>query len=304
MKHLTTRRRAAALAAVAFVSLASCGGDPAASDTTVAPATTVAECTGAKEKIVSLSPTATEMIYAIGAGDSIVALDSLSTYPAEASSKVTKLSGFEPNAEAVLAYGPDAVLISYDPNKFAEHVSAASPDTQVWTGGTANSIDDVYSQITALGDLTCRQAEAATLVEEMKSGIAAATEGVTAPEGSSYYYELDNTYFSITSGTFIGSLLAPTGIANIADGVEEGNNWPQLNAESIVKSNPSVIFLADTKCCGQTADKVAARSGWGAIDAVKNAHVVELDDDIASRWGPRVVDLVEAMAGAVKGLAG
>lgn len=136
----------------------------------------------------------------------------------------------------------------------------------------------------------------------MKSKIDAATAGVTAPEGASYFYELDNTLYSVTSNTFVGSLLKATGIANVADGVEEGNDYPQMNAEAIIKANPSIIFLADTKCCGQNAAEVAKRPGWSGIDAVKNGNVVELDDDVASRWGPRVVDLVTQMAQAIAAL--
>jgi iron complex transport system substrate-binding protein len=88
-------------------------------------------------------------------------------------------------------------------------------------------------------------------------------------------------------------------LANIADGVEEGNDYPQLSAEVIVSANPDLIFLADTKCCGQTAETVAQRDGWAEMNAVMNGGVVELDDDVASRWGPRIVELVQVIADAV-----
>jgi iron complex transport system substrate-binding protein len=84
--------------------------------------------------------------------------------------------------------------------------------------------------------------------------------------------------------------------------VEQGNDYPQLNAEAIIAANPTVIFLADTKCCGQSAETVSARPGWGSIAAVQNGNIVELDDDIASRWGPRVVELVEQFAAAISAL--
>jgi iron complex transport system substrate-binding protein len=242
------------------------------------------------------------MVYAIGAGDRVVAVDSLSTWPAEAADKVTKISAFEPNAEEILGYDPDVVLISNDMGNITKQLKSVNPAIEVWTGAAAASIDDVYAQIEALGELTCRAPEATALVEKMKSDIAAAVDGVEAPQGSSYFYELDNTLYSVTSKTFVGSLLAPTGIANIADGVEEGNDYPQLSAETVISADPSVIFLADTKCCGQNAAEVAKRPGWDAVQAVKNGNVVELDDDVASRWGPRVVELVQALVGAVKAL--
>ena len=297
MKKTHITRRIAILAAASLSFLAACGGSDTSSDTTAAPAESTESV-----RIVSLSPTATEMLYAIGAGDLVVAVDSLSTFPAETADKVTEISAFEPNAEAILGYEPDLVLISNDMNKISEQLTSADPGITVWTGAAAATLDDVYRQIGELGAATGREAAAAALLADMQSKIEAATAGVTAPEGASYFYELDNTLYSVTSNTFVGSLLKATGIANVADGVEEGNDYPQMNAEAIIKANPSIIFLADTKCCGQNAAEVAKRPGWSGIDAVKNGNVVELDDDVASRWGPRVVDLVTQMAQAIKAL--
>jgi len=259
---------------------------------------------GESLRIVSLSPTATEMLYAIGAGDLVVAVDSLSTHPAEVSPKVTKMSAYEPNAEAIVAYEPDLVVISDDMNGITAQLLAADPGVEVWQGSAAASLDDVWRQITELGDVTGRRDAADDLVDSLKTRIAAATEGVTAPAGTSYYYELDDSLYSLTSGTFVGALLAPFGMVNIADGVEEGNTYPQLNAERLVQSDPDVIFLADTKCCGQNAATVTARPGWSGISAVVSGNIVELDDDVASRWGPRIVELLEAVSAAVKKLAG
>jgi len=115
-----------------------------------------------------------------------------------------------------------------------------------------------------------------------------------------YYHELDNTYFSITSDTFLGQLYSLVGLKNIADGAEADTNYPQLSSELIVSDNPDLIFLADTKCCGESAATVARRDGWGDIAAVKNGGVIEMDDDIASRWGPRIVDYLREVVDAVK----
>ena len=288
-----SRIRALTAALAATLVLAACGTGNSTPDTTVAPEVSL--------RIVSLSPTATEMLYAIGAGDQVVAVDSLSTYPAEVSDKVTKISAYEPNAEAILGYTPDVVLISNDMNKITEQLqSVSSQKITVWTGAAAVTLDDVYKQITELGALTGHEDDAATLIESMKSRITKATENIAAPTSAkSYFYELDNTLYSVTSNTFVGALLKPFGFTNIADGVEAGNDYPQLNAEVIAKANPSIIFLADTKCCATSAAEVAKRPGWADIDAVKNNQVVELDDDVASRWGPRVVDLVEQFAAAI-----
>ena len=286
-----SRIRAITAAVAATLVLAACGSGSSTPDTTV-PEVSV--------RIVSLSPTATEMLYAIGAGDQVVAVDSYSTFPAETASKVTKMSAFEPNAEAILGYTPDVVLISNDTNKISEQLIAGNPKLQVWTGAAAATLDDVYKQITELGALTGHEDDAATLIDSMKSRIAKVTENISAPmTPKSYFYELDNTLYSVTSNTFVGALLKPFGFTNIADGVEAGNDYPQLNAEVIAKANPSVIFLADTKCCATNAAEVAKRPGWAGIDAVKNGQIVELDDDVASRWGPRVVDLLEQISAGI-----
>jgi iron complex transport system substrate-binding protein len=279
------RRRAITAIAASVLILGACGGGGSESADTTSPEQSL--------KIVSLSPTATEMLYAIGAGDQVVAVDSLSTYPAEVASKVTKISAFEPSAEAILEYEPDVVLISNDMNKITEQLTSANPDIKVWTGAAAASLDDVYKQINELGALTGRVDSAEELVTSMKERIDTAVPDAMPLVAYPVYYELDNTFYSVTSNTFVGALMKQFGLNSIADGVEEGNDYPQLNAEAIVKANPVIIFLADTKCCQQTAATVGARAGWSGIAAVKNGNVVELDDDIASRWGPRIVDLIE-----------
>jgi iron complex transport system substrate-binding protein len=297
MKHTLVPRRTIAAIAASVLILAACGSD---TDTDTGDGgSDGAQCDA---RIVSLSPTATEMLYAIDAGACVVAVDSLSNHPAEAADKLTDISAYEPSAEAILGYDPTHVLISYDPG-IVDQLTAADPGIVVWTGDAATSLEGVYAQITELGEVTGRTSEAEELIASMKERIAAATDGVTAPAGTSIFYELDDTLYSVTSSTFVGSLMAPFGVTNIADGVEAGNDYPQLSAEAIIAANPTVIFLADTKCCGQSAATVAARPGWSGIAAVANGNVVELDDDIASRWGPRVVELVEQFAAAIKALS-
>jgi iron complex transport system substrate-binding protein len=284
MKTHTFPKRAIIAMTASLIALAACGGSTKSVDTTV-PAVT--------HRIVSLSPTATEMLYAMGAGDQVVAVDSLSTYPAEVASKVTKISAYEPSAEAILGYTPDVVLISNDMNKITEQLTAANKSIQVWTGAAATSLDDVYKQITELGALTGHESGASDLVKAMKTRIDAAVPDMSTLMAFPVYYELDNTFYSVTSNTFVGALMKQFGLISIADGAEKGNDYPQLNAEAIVKANPVIIFLADTKCCQQDTKTVSARAGWSGIRAVTDGNVVELDDDIASRWGPRVVDLIE-----------
>jgi iron complex transport system substrate-binding protein len=115
------------------------------------------------------------------------------------------------------------------------------------------------------------------------------------------YHELDPTYYSATSRTFIGGIYKLFGLRNIADAADSGGTgYPQLSAEYIVSANPGLIVLADGRCCGQSAAAVAARPGWSGIAAVRTHSVIAIDDSVASRWGPRVVTFVQAVAKALR----
>jgi iron complex transport system substrate-binding protein len=293
------------VAGLFLFSLSACSSSSETTDTTVAVETasypvTVGDLTLESQpmRIVSLSPSATEMLYAIGAGAQVVAVDDYSNYPAEAAALGTMLSGFEPNVEAIAGFTPDLVVIAYDPSNLVEQLKALS--IPVFIASAAVSIDNVYEQIEQLGVLTGHAAESLQLSSQLQTDIEAAVAGITLPaEPLSYYHELDNTLFSVTSNTFIGQVYALFGLRNIADNVEAGNDYPQLSAEVIVSADPDLIFLADTKCCNETAETVAARDGWGLLKAVTNNHIVELDDDVASRWGPRVIDFVVAIRDAI-----
>jgi iron complex transport system substrate-binding protein len=285
--------------------LASCGGtststtDTAAVTADVYPVT-VGDLTLAAQpvSIISLSPTATEMLYAIGAGSQVVAVDEYSNFPAEAVALGTTLSGFEPNIEAISSYSPDLVIVSYDPGSLVEQLGTLN--IPVFVAGAAMSLENVYEQIEQLGVLTGHSQAAIEVSKTLQTGIEDAVASVKFSEPPlSYYYELDNTYYSVTSNTFVGQIFNLFGMRNIADNVEAGNDYPQLSAEVIVSSDPDFIFLADTKCCAQDATTVAARDGWGGLKAVTANQIVELDDDVASRWGPRVLDLITAIRDAV-----
>ncbi len=248
------------------------------------------------DHIVSLSPTATEMLFAIGAGKQVVAVDEQSNYPKKAPR--TKLSGFDVNVEAITKYSPDLVVLSDDAAK--TQFKTLGIKTLVLTA--AKKLTDSYRQIDQLGTLTGHAAAAKGLVARIKRDIADAVAQVpnrkTKP---TTYYELDDTFFSAKSSTFIGSLLQLAGLKNIADQAK-GSDYPQLSAEYVVSTDPDVIFLADTKCCNQSAGTIATRAGFADVRAVKQHHVIALDDDIASRWGPRVTVLLDRIVQATKKL--
>lgn len=251
-------------------------------------------------RIVSISPTSTEVLFSIGAGPQVVAVDSMSNFPAEA--PTTDLSAFTPSVEAIASFDPDLVFLSFDPGDVVAGLEAIG--IPVILHGTAIDVADAYSQWEQVGTATGHIAEAIGLVAETTSSIESAYESL--PDGTdsvSYYYELDPTFYSVTTSTFIGGLLSPSGMENIADPADtDGFGYPQLTAEYIVDSDPTLILLADTKCCGASRDTIAERPGWDTLSAVTADGVVELDDDIASRWGPRIIELVETVVEAILSL--
>ena len=247
-------------------------------------------------KIVSLSPTATENLFAIGAGDQVIAVDDQSNYPAQAPS--TDLSGIEPNIEAIAAMDADLVVLQFDVGGTTV-AALAEVGIPSLVQPAAVDLDDAIAQIEQLGAATDNLADAVAVVAAMRTGIDRIVDDTDAG-GASYYHELGPDLYSATSATFAGELYAMLGLVNIADGADpDGFGYPQLSPEHIVAENPDLVFLADTKCCGESAVTVAARPGWGAMTAIQTGSIVELDDDIASRWGPRVVDFVEAIASAI-----
>ena len=280
------------ISALLFVAVLSIGlvGAPARADTTGRPVQ--------KEpsSIVSLSPTATEMLFAIGAGKQVKAVDDQSDYPQKAPR--TDLSGFNPNVEAIASYRPDLVVLSDN----TVEAGLKQLGIKVLVQPAATTLNDSYKQIRALGKATGHEAAATRVIDKMKSGISdAKAEVPKRSKKPTAYYELDDTYFSATSKTFIGQVLSLAGLANIADKAGGGTaDYPQLSAEYIVSSSPDYIFLADGQCCGQTPETVAARPGWSDIKAVRNQHVNVLNDDLASRWGPRVVDLLNTIVNDTK----
>lgn len=255
-----------------------------------APSTSETGAEGQPRAIVSLSPTATEMLYAIGAGDQVVAVDDRSDYPAEA--PVTDLSGYTPNVEAVLGYDPDLVVANADTGDLVAGLERAGVETLILPA--ARTLDDTYAQLEQLGAATGHVGDAAELVAGMRTEIDAVV--ATVPDRDAplrYYHELDNTFYTVTDDTYLGAIYAMLGLRSIATG---GNGYPQLSAEYILEQNPDLIFLADGQCCGVTPESVAQRAGWGELTAVRDSQVHALDEDIASRWGPRVVDLVREIA--------
>ena len=232
-------------------------------------------------RIVSLSPTATESLFAIGAGKQVVAVDDQSDYPRRAPH--TTLSGFTPNVEAIAAYRPDLVVVQYDSGDVVEALHKLN--IRVLVQPSAKNLAAAYGQIRQLGNVTAHKRAAAALVGRMKKAIAKAIAS-TPHRRLAVYHELSPDYYSATSKTFIGGIYKLFGLRNIADAADStGSGYPQLSAEYILGANPSLIVLADTRCCGQSVASVSGRPGWSNIAAVRTRSVVAIDDSVKRMRG-------------------
>ncbi len=287
---------------------------PTTNPTTTAPTTTEAEpdfpvtvagvvIPAQPTAIVSLSPTATEMLYAVGAGNQVIAVDSFSNYPE--GTPITDLSGFRPNLEAIAAYAPDLVVMSGNPEEMVSGLEALG--IAVLIHEAALDLEDAYQQMRQVGAATGHVEAAEELVTEIQEEIAALLDE-HAPEpvdpnaeepgmGLTFYHEISDTFFSATSSTFIGTVYAMFGLQNIADAADpDGYGYPQLSPEYILEADPDIIFYGCAEWCGTTAESIAERPGWSELQAVRNQNLFEVDDDLSSRWGPRLIEFARLIA--------
>ncbi|MEV8632138.1 ABC transporter substrate-binding protein [Streptosporangium sp. NPDC051023] len=263
-------------------------------------------CSTSQERIVSLSPSATETLFEIGAGEEVVSVDEHSDYPKEVRERRdSELSGLNPDLNRILTYRPTIVIFSERPP--ATGVNSVVPaleekGVKVLIEPAPEDVKGVYQQVQELGLETGHEEQAKKLVSDMRQRISRIIRTTKKPASvQRYYHELDNTYYSVTSDTFIGSIYDMFGLDNIADEFDtEGSGYPKLSSRDIVHANPDIIFLADTKCCGQNAATVTDRPRWKRISAVRNRKIIALDDDIASRWGPRLVNLFQIISKEIR----
>ncbi|RCV49452.1 ABC transporter substrate-binding protein [Marinitenerispora sediminis] len=252
----------------------------------------------APQRIVSLSPSGTEILFAVGAGDQVVAADEYSDYPAEA--PTTDLSGFTPSVEAISDHDPDLVVLARDAEDTATQLDELH--IPVLLLPAAEDLDDTYDQMRLLGSATGHADEGAAAAEEVQGAIdeiVSDTRDQLGEADTSYYHELDAGLYSVTSDTFVGQVYSLFGLRNIADeAADTAGGYPQLSAEFVVEQDPDLIFLSYPGGDAAVAD-LADRPAFDTIAAVENGDVVALDPDTASRWGPRVVDFTQDVADAL-----
>jgi iron complex transport system substrate-binding protein len=289
-------KKLSAILLAGALALGACGDDdeePVVADETTQSGDDPGDAGDAPQRVVSLSPSATETLFAIGAEDQVVAVDAQSDFPEGV--PATDLSAYEPNVEAIASYEPDLVVMT-DDAELQESLEAL--DIEVLVSPAPTTIAGAYEEIEAIGEATGHVDEATELVEELRTEIDAIAEENEGVELLTAYWELDPTFYSVTSNTFIGEVMQLAGITSIADAADDGSGYPQLSPELIIEADPDLVILADTECCQQDAAAVAARPGFAELRAVTAGNVVELDDDIASRWGPRLIELVRLLDAA------
>lgn len=298
-----------AIAALAILTLAACGGtetqekDSGGGDASGKFPITVTDARGEldidekPERIVSLSPTLTETLFAVGAGDQVVAADEHSTYPEEAPD--TDLSGFTPSVEAITEHDPDLVILGRDAQDSAKQLEEVN--IPVFVAPAAETFDDAYEQVRRVGKATGHADKGDMVASEMKSDIddtIAETTDAIGDTDLTYYHELDQEMYSVTSETFIGQVYSEFGLDNVADAADDtADGYPQLSAEYLVEQNPDLIFLGYS---GEEAvPEVKQRPAFDTVTAVENDDITQLDPDISSRWGPRITELADSVSESV-----
>jgi iron complex transport system substrate-binding protein len=252
---------------------------------------------GPAQKIISLAPSNTEILFAIGAGSQVVGRDQLSDYPAEAANVTDIGSSFEAlNTELIVSLEPDLVLAA-EINTPEQVKQLEDLGLTVYYLKNPLTLEEMYGNLELIAQMTGHETEAATLIESLKARVAAVDEKI-APLSSrpSVFYELDATDpakpYTAGKGTFINLLIDRAGGFNIASEID---GYPQLSLEQVVAAEPAFIILGDA-AYGVTPESIASRPGWENLSAVKNNQIFPFDDNLVSRPGPRLVEALEQLA--------
>ena len=241
-------------------------------------------------RIVSISPSLTEILFAIGAGTQVVAVDSYSNYPKEA--PITLLSSLQPSIEAIATFEPDLVLLSYDIGDLVKGLNTVGIETMLMPAPV--EFEEILLQIKNIGRRTGNFEESNKLVNKMKIEMKNLIELMKTKSQIKIYHEIDENYYTASSNSFIGSIYKLLGVTNIADQADkDGNGYPKLSPEYILLSNPDVIILQGKD--SNYIDKLKKRPGWLSINAVKKDRLLIIDPDIGSRWGPRIIDFAKVI---------
>ena len=245
----------------------------------------------APQRIISYSPGATEIVFAVGAGARVVAADEFSYYPPE-TADLPKLAYSSPDPERALAFAPDLVIMATHQREQIEQFRGLGMTVMFIDSG--DSLDGMFETIEGLGRVTGNRDQAAELVASMRARIDAVTAAIeSVEEGPRTFFELTADLYTVGPETFVGNVLTLAKAQNVAAGAS--SPFPQLTAEAVIDADPQVVLLADG-AWGESLETVCARPGWDVTSACINERVHPVDGDLTSRPGPRVVDGLEEIA--------
>ena len=241
-------------------------------------------------KIISLSTTHTEIIQSLEAQDTLIAVDAFS----EVDFPVVRIDAYTVTAEELAPLNPDMVIVAFDFNGIVDGLE--SQEINYVLLPPAKNFEDVYSQISTIGEIVNKKGEASSKVRDMKLEINRILDDANY-ENVSVYHEIGYSYgiYSVNSDSLIGEIYNELGIVNIANSEEDpfGSGYPALSEEMVIESNPDYIVVGHSDYLNKD---LSIREGWGNISAVENSNVYFLDDTLASNWGTTTVQLVEELS--------
>ncbi len=241
-------------------------------------------------KIISLSTTHTEIIQSLGAENTLVGVDAFS----EVDSPVEVIDAYTVTAEELVPLNPDVVIIAFDFNGIVEGLEAQEINYVLLP--PARNLDDVYAQITNIGEMVNKKSEASSTIRDMKLEINRIINNSNYQD-ITVYHEIGYTYgiYSVNSESLIGEIYNLLGVTNISNSEEDpyGSGYPALSEEMVIESNPDFIVVGHSDYLNKD---LSIRDGWSDISAVQNSRVFFLDDTLASNWGTTTLQLVEVLA--------
>ena len=241
-------------------------------------------------KIISLSTTHTEIIQSLGAENTLIGVDAFS----EVDFPVEIIDAYTVTAEELVPLNPDIVIIAFDFNGIVEGLKAQEINYVLLP--PAKNLDDVYAQISTIGDIVNKKNEASSTIRDMKLEINRIINNSNYQDVN-VYHEIGYSYgiYSVNSESLIGEIYNLLGVTNIANSEEDpyGSGYPALTEEMVIESDPDFIVVGHSDYLNKD---LSIRDGWGDISAVQNSRVVFLDDTLASNWGTTTLQLVEVLA--------
>lgn len=242
------------------------------------------------KRIISLSPSITEILFEIGSGNQVIAVDNLSNYPNE--TPISDISAYDPNVEAISLLNPDLVILSYNIKNLKTALKKIGIET-IYLPAPLN-FEDILDQIDYLGQKTGNEDKAKKLISKMKSKMKTLQKLRENEPATKIYHELDPNYYSPSKFSFIGDIYQKLNYKNVANKADITNlGYPKLSPELIISENPDLIILPGKD--NKYVENVKSRPGWNYIKAVKKNNFLLTNNDIASRWGPRILNFASIL---------